>query len=73
MHTNKQSDICTIPQMEDMGRCIVWPNLVSRSVFHLDDNDDDEVLYIYSAGTPCHCSMLSALGRVVVRFEACYQ
>ena len=34
-------------------------------------NDDDDVV-LYSVVTPCYCSVLSALGRVV-SFEACGQ
>ena len=36
------------------------------------DDDEDDVAHLYSAVTPCNCSMLGALGRVV-SFEACYQ
>ena len=35
-----------------------------------DDGDDDDGVVLYSAVTPCYCSMLGALGRVV-SFEAC--
>ena len=36
-----------------------------------DDDDDDDV-DLYCAVTPCYCSTLGALGRVV-SFEACCQ
>ena len=35
-----------------------------------DDDDDDDDVVLYSAVTPCYCSMLGALGRVV-NSEAC--
>ena len=37
-----------------------------------DDDDDDDDVVLYSAVTPCYCSMLSALGRVV-SFKVCCQ
>ena len=37
-----------------------------------DDDDDDDDVHLYSAVTPCYCSMLGALGRVV-SLEACCQ
>ena len=36
-----------------------------------DDNDDDD-LVLYNTVTPCYCSMLGALGRIV-SVEACCQ
>ena len=35
-----------------------------------DDDDDDDDAVLYSAVTPCHCSMF---GRDVVSFETCSQ
>ena len=35
-----------------------------------DDDDDDDDVGLYSAVTPCYCSLLGALGRVV-SFETC--
>ena len=37
-----------------------------------DDDDDDDDVHLCSAVTPCYCSMLGALGRVV-SLEACCQ
>ena len=37
-----------------------------------DDDDDDDDVVLYSAVTPCYCSMLGALGRAA-SFEACCQ
>ena len=35
-----------------------------------DNDDDDDDVGLYSAVTPCDCSLLGALGRVV-SFETC--